>query len=64
MFIGRFDTPEGQLIYKGSSPFWPRNITPGDTINMTATIKKHDEYKGFRQTHIQRAALLERRAAA
>lgn len=56
-YIGRFNSPAGQLVYKGGSPFWPSSIKPGDALRVKATIKKHDEYKGFAQTYIQRPVI-------
>lgn len=63
LYIARFNTPNGQLVYRGTSPFWPDSINPGDSLRFKATIKAHEEYKGFCQTHIQRVALLESAAA-
>lgn len=59
LFIARFDTPEGRLVYKGSSPFWPGSMKPGDPLCFSATIKSHDDYKGSKQTTIQRVKVIE-----
>lgn len=58
MYIGRFQTPEGLLVYKGSSPFWEHGLKAGDKIRFTATIADHDDYKGTKQTKISRAKVL------
>lgn len=56
MWVARFDTPAGVLVYKGGTPFWPSTIKPGDRMKFKATIKEHDDYKGTKQTIIQRVA--------
>lgn len=63
LFIGRFDTPEGLLVYKGGSPFWANNTQPGEVFELTGTIKEHGEYKGTKQTMIQRVKVAEAVAA-
>ena len=63
-FIGRFDTAEGLLVYKGSSPFWAHDSKPGDEFKFVATVKGHDEYKGTKQTLIQRVKVIEEAIAA
>lgn len=62
-FIGRFDTPQGLLVYKGSSPFWALDSKAGDVFRLSAAIKAHDEYKGTKQTIIQRVKVLEEAVA-
>lgn len=57
VYIGRFDTPEGLLVYKGSSPFWSTELQPGAEIEFVATIKDHDDYRGTKQTLVQRVKL-------
>ncbi len=64
VFIGRFDTPEGLLVYKGNSPFWDCGMKPGAQIKFVATIKSHDEYKGTKQTMVQRAKVIQEEAVA
>lgn len=63
-YIGRFETPEGLLVYKGGSPFWPSGIKAGEEIAFTATIKDHADYKGAKQTLIQRAKVKQPAALA
>lgn len=55
LYIGRFDTTDGLLVYRGSSPFWPETLAEGAGLEFTATIKEHDTYKGNKQTVVQRA---------
>lgn len=62
-YIGRFATPEGVLVYMGASPFWPGDLEVGGEISFVATIKEHAEYRGLKQTIIQRAKLEELAAA-
>lgn len=57
MWIGRFDTPEGLLVYRGSTPFWDDGLKAGDAVEFKATIKEHADYKGTKQTIISRATL-------
>lgn len=54
MVIGRFETPEGLVVYKGGTPFWSDEIKAGDELKITGTIKAHDDYKGTKQTLISR----------
>lgn len=62
VYIGRFETPEGLLVYKGATPFWGY-AREGDSIEFTATIKKHDTYNSTKQTLIQRVKVAEAVAA-
>lgn len=64
LWIARFDTPEGMLVYKGSSPFWPSHLKAGDSVKFKATIKEHSDYKGAKQTIISRAVMAKEAAAA
>lgn len=52
--IGRFATDEGLLVYRGTAPFWSASLGIGSRVKFVATIKEHGEYKGKRQTLIQR----------
>lgn len=57
MCIARFDTPEGLVVYKGNSPWWPDSMKAGDPIKFVGTIKAHDDYKGTKQTLVLRCAM-------
>lgn len=57
MCVARFDTPQGLVVYKGSTPWWPDSIKAGDAIKFTGTVKAHDEYKGMKQTLVIRCKL-------
>ena len=59
MCIARFSTDNGLLIYKGSSPFWPNEITIGQAFKIQGTIKSHTEYKGTMQSIIQRCKIIQ-----
>jgi hypothetical protein len=63
-FIGRFETPAGLLVYKGSSPFWDGALQVGAAVRFVATIKEHADYKGLKQTLIQRVKLAQEAVAA
>ena len=63
-YIGRLQTDEGLLVYRGSSPFWESGTKAGDRIQFTGTIKEHGEYKGRKQTTIQRCKLAAKKEAA
>lgn len=64
VFIGRFDADAGLLVYKGSSPFWAADSKPGDEFKFVATVKDHADYKGTKQTLIQRVKVIEEAVAA
>lgn len=63
MFVMRFDSPEGLLVYKGGTPDWAvdanggKTLQVGDVIKFVGTIKAHDDYKGTKQTLVSRCAL-------
>lgn len=57
MFIGRFATPEGMVVYKGNAPWWPVEVQAGDTVVFVGSIKEHDTYKEMKQTLVSRCVL-------
>lgn len=42
---------------------WAFDIDQGDTITVTATVKKHADYKGIKQTVVNRPKLIEKHTA-
>lgn len=64
MFVMRFDSPEGLLVYKGSTPDWAvdanggKALEAGDEIKFVGTIKEHADYKGTKQTLVSRCAVI------
>ncbi|MEY8688471.1 MAG: hypothetical protein AB9M53_01145 [Leptothrix sp. (in: b-proteobacteria)] len=58
MAVARFQTPEGLVVYKGSTQFWPDGLKAGDAVRFTGTIKSHEDYKGTKQTIVQRCKVL------
>lgn len=58
LYIGKFQSDDGLLVYRGGSPFWPRQTARNTQLEFVATIKAHNEYKGQRQTMIQRVKLV------
>lgn len=63
MWIGRFMTTEGLLVYKGGSPFWDSGMKAGDRIKFKGTVKAHEAYKGAKQTLVARCVLMDEVAA-
>lgn len=57
MFVARFDSPEGLLVYKGGTIWWPVPLDIGTPIKFVGTIKEHADYKGTKQTMVSRCAL-------
>lgn len=51
----KFATPEGQEVVWFSSG--SHNLKVGETYKVKATVKRHDEFKGIKQTLITRAAV-------
>ena len=64
MFVMRFDSPEGLLVYKGGTPDWAvdanggKALEAGDEIKFVGTIKEHADYKGTKQTMVSRCAVI------
>lgn len=62
MFVMRFESPEGLLVYKGGTPDWAvdanggKTLKAGDVIKFVGTIKEHADYKGTKQTLVSRCA--------
>lgn len=63
MWIGRFATPEGMLVYKGNAPFWNTGIDAGAPVKFKGTIKAHDDYKGRKQTLVSRCVIVDEASA-
>lgn len=59
MFVGHFDTDEGEVVYKGSAPFWPEGMKVGESISFKGTIKTHENYQDRLLTYVQRCKVLE-----
>lgn len=59
MFVARFDTPEGLLVYKGGTIWWPVPIEAGTPVRFKGTIKEHADYKGTKQTLVSRCQIVE-----
>lgn len=59
MFVARFDTPEGLLVYKGGTIWWPVPIEAGTPVRFKGTIKEHADYKGTKQTLVARCQIAE-----
>lgn len=57
MFIGRFSTSEGVVVYKGNSPWWPVEAKAGDVVVFVGSIKEHSAYKDLKQTLVARCVL-------
>lgn len=57
MTILRFETPEGDIAvwFTGGD----HGMKQGATYRVKATIKRHDEYKGLRQTVVNRVVVME-----
>ena len=69
MFVMRFDSPEGLLVYKGSTPDWAidanggKALEAGDQIKFVGTVKEHADYKGTKQTMVSRCAVVKEKPA-
>lgn len=69
MFVLRFDSPDGLLVYKGGTPDWAvecnggKSLQAGDVIKFVGTIKEHADYKGTKQTMVSRCAPVKAKAA-
>ena len=69
MFVLRFDSPDGLLVYKGGTPDWAvaangdRELKAGDVIKFVGTIKEHSDYKGTKQTLVSRCAVVKEKTA-
>lgn len=57
VWIVSMRTPEGNAIVVKSPSFYGRE--KGEVLTMRATVKTHDDYRGEKQTVMQRAAVLE-----
>jgi len=51
----RFDDPSGNVLvwWASGEPEW---LETGDTITVAGTVKKHDEYRGIKQTLLSRVS--------
>lgn len=51
----RFETEAGSVVcwWASGDPDW---LNEGDVVDVTATVKEHGEYKGMKQTIVQRVA--------
>jgi hypothetical protein len=63
MVIARFATEQGILVYKGNAPFWSDMVAPGalvagGALTIMGTIKEHGDYKGTKQSIIQRCKVV------
>ena len=58
MVIARFSTEQGLIVYKGSAPFWPDNAAIGQSVAFMGTVKQHTDYKGTKQTLVQRCKIV------
>lgn len=69
MFVLRFDSPEGLLVYKGGTPDWAveanggKSLEAGDVVKFVGTIKEHADYKGTKQTMVSRCAPVKEKPA-
>lgn len=53
LIIGQ--TEEGEIVKTFTTAGWSRDVEVGSTITLQATVKKHEEYAGTKQTAVTRA---------
>lgn len=58
MSIMRFRTETGNLAIWKTGTGWNKQVSVGCSVSVKATIKEHSEYKGFKQTLLNRVTLL------
>lgn len=57
LFIARFRSDDGLLVYKGGSPWWPTDVKAGDEVVFVGSIKEHALYNGTCQTLVARCKI-------
>ena len=58
MSIMRFRSEDGKLAVWKTTSGWNKDVAPGCSCRVKATVKEHSEYKGFKQTILSRVTLL------